>query len=113
MGGGLADDMDVVAVCGNSGVAGPAVGFHHGVGIDGGFDEVAEVSGAVGGDFGQPQAAGRVSVPELDGADDQHLAVVAAPSRGGGGIALGAKGRLASSISTRPDNGLRSGSTIT
>ena len=48
-------------------------------------------AGAVGGDFGQPQAAGRVSVPELDGADDQHLAVVAAPARGAGGIALGAK----------------------
>ena len=90
MGGGLADDMDVVALYGDAGVAGPAVGFHCGVEGGGGFDEVAEVSGVVGGDFGQPQAAGCGSIPELDGADDQHFAVVAAPPRGA--IALGAKG---------------------
>ena len=112
MSGGLADDMDVVAICENYGVAGPAVGFRCGVEVGCGFDEAAEVSGAVGGDFGQPQAAGRVLVPELNGADDQHFAVVAAPPRGAGGSLLVRKGRLASSISTRPDSGLRSGSTI-
>ena len=105
--------MDVVAICGNAGVAKPAVCFRCGVGVGGGFDEVAEVGGAVGGDFGQPQAARYGSIPELDGADDQHLAVVAAPPRGTGGSLLVRKGRLASSISTRPDSGLRSGSTIT
>ena len=62
MSGGLADDMDVVAICGNSGVARPAVGFRCGVEVGGGFDEVAEVSGAVGGDFGQPQATRDVSI---------------------------------------------------
>ena len=55
--GGLPDDMDIVAIGGDRSVAGPAVGFRDGVGIGGGFDEVSEVGGAVGGDFGQPQAA--------------------------------------------------------
>ena len=75
--GGLPDDMDIVAIGGDRSVAGPAVGFRDGVGIGGGFDEVSEVGGAVGGD--RPAAGGRdVSVPEFDGADDEHLAVVAA-----------------------------------
>ena len=82
--GGLPDDMDIVAIVGNRSVAGPAVGLGDGVGIGVGFDEVSEVGGGVGGDFGQPQAAWDVSVPEFDGADDEHLAVVAAslPSAG-------------------------------
>ena len=63
--GGLPDDMDIVAIGGDRSVAGPAVGFRDGVGIGGGFDEVSEVGGAVGGDFGQPQAAWDVSVPEF------------------------------------------------
>ena len=49
---------------------------------------MSEVGGAVGGDFGQPQAAWDVSVPEFDGADDEHLAVVAA-SLPSGGIVFG------------------------
>ncbi len=40
--GGLPDDMDIVAIGGDRSVAGPA----------GGFDEVSEVGGAVGGDVG-------------------------------------------------------------
>ena len=47
--GGLPDDMDIVAIGGDRSVAGPAVGFRDGVGIGGGFDEVSEVGGAVGG----------------------------------------------------------------
>ena len=87
--GGLPDDMDIVAIGGERSVAGPAVGFRDGVGIGGGFDEVSEVGGAVGGDLGQPQAAWDVSVPEFDGADDEHLAVVAAPLPAAGGIVPG------------------------
>ena len=62
--------------------------------------------------FRPASSAWDVSVPEFDGADDEHLAVVAASLPSGGSIALVRNGRLASSISTRPDNGLRSGSTM-
>ena len=93
MSGGLADDMHFVAVWGNADVAGPAVGLGNGVGIGGGFDEASEVGGTVGGEFGQPQTAWRVSVPEFDGADDQHLAVVAAALPTGRGIVPGPEGK--------------------
>ena len=82
--GGLPDDMDIVAIGGDRSVAGPAVGFRDGVGIGGGFDEVSEVGGAVGGDFGQPQAAWDVSVPEFDGT----MSIAAWPSLPSGGRIL-------------------------
>ena len=44
-------------------------------------DEAVEAFGAVGRDLGQAQAARRVAVADLDGADDEQLAVVAAPRR--------------------------------
>ena len=93
MSGGLAEDMDGVAIRRNADVAGPAVGLGNGVGIGGGFDEAAEVGSAVGGDLGQAQAARDDSIPQFDGADDQHLAVVAAPLPAAGGIVPGPEGK--------------------
>ena len=102
--------MDIVAIGGDRSVAGPAVGFRDGVGIGGGFDEVSEVGGAVGGDFGQPQAAWDFPSAEFDGADDEHLAVVAA-SLPSGGIVSGPEWK-AGLVDFHQANGLRSGSTM-
>ena len=110
--GGLPDDMDIVAIGGDRSVAGPAVGFRDGVGIGGGFDEVSEVGGAVGGDFGQPQAAWMFSSPSSMAPTMSILPSWLRPCPPVGGSSLVRNGRLASSISTRPDNGLRSGSTM-
>ena len=110
--GGLPDDMDIVAIGGDRSVAGPAVGFRDGVGIGGGFDEVSEVGGAVGGDFGQPQAAWDVPSPSSMAPTMSILPSWLRPCPPVGGSSLVRNGRLASSISTRPDNGLRSGSTM-
>ena len=113
MSGGLADDMHFVAVWGNADVAGPAVGLGNGVGIGGGFDEASEVGGTVGGEFGQPQTAWRVSVPEFDGAERS------ASCRRGCGPAhrqgdRSWSGREGWPRRSRPDldSGLRTGSTM-
>ena len=60
-----------------------------------------EAFGAVGRDLGQAQAARRVAVADLDGADDEQLAVVAAPGAAGHGIILGADASAVSSTSMK------------
>ena len=84
--------------------SGPAVGFRDGVGIGRSVRGRRRRRRRF-----RPAAGGlNVSVPEFDGADDEHLAIVAASLPSG---AMVRNGRLAS-ISTRPDNELRSGSTM-
>ena len=96
--------MDIVA----SGtlVAGPAVGFRDGVPAV--STRCPRSAAPVGGDFGEPQAAWDVSVPEFDGADDEHLAAWLRPCPPVGGSSLVRNGRLASSFPPSPTTWLRS-----
>ena len=91
VGGHGTDDVGIVGLDGGRGVAGPAVGLGGAGGGDVVADEAVEAFGAVGRDLGQAQAARRVAVADLDGADDEQLAVVAAPGAAGHGIILGAE----------------------
>ena len=81
----------LVAVDGNGGIAGPAVGLGGAGDGDVVADEAVETVGAVRRDLGQAQAAGRVAIADLDGADDEQLAVMATPATAGHGIMLGAE----------------------
>ena len=95
VGGHGTDDVGIVGLDGGldggRGVAGPAVGLGGAGGGDVVADEAVEAFGAVGRDLGPAQAARRVAVADLDGADDAQLAVVAAPGAAGHGIILGAE----------------------
>ena len=113
MGGYGADDVGLVSGDRDAGIAGPAIGLGGAVGGHVTADEAVELAGAVGCDPGQAQAAGGVAVADLDRADDE-----AACRRGCGRVRRpgdrpwSRNGSEVSSISTKPDKGLRSGSTM-
>src|SRR5690348_18243914 len=95
VGGHLTNDVGVVFDAGSAGVGGPSVGLG-----DGAWCEVADNKGmqAVGrvvGHLLQADAAwAGPTVLHLDGADDQHLALVTAAPTAGHGIVLTAAGNL-------------------
>ena len=83
VGGHLADDMRIVGEAGSAGISGPTIGFGGGAGDEVGREKGTEAGGRVIGDLVQPDAAGtKTSVLDLECADDQHFALMAAPAAG-------------------------------
>ena len=91
MGGHLADDMGIVADARSAGIGGPSVGF--------GGSARGKVTGNKGmqavcrvvGDLAETDAAGAgTAVRDLDGADEEDFALMAATAAAGHGIVLAA-----------------------
>jgi hypothetical protein len=81
VGGHLADDVGIVGDPGGAGIPGPAVGFGGGAGGEIGGKKGVEAGGRVIGDLAEADTAGaRPAVLDLDGADDEHFAPMAAPA---------------------------------
>jgi len=81
MGGHLADDVGIVGNAGGAGISGPTIRLGGGTGGDVGGEESVEAGGRVISDLADADAAGAKSaVLDLDGADDQHFALMAAPA---------------------------------
>jgi len=90
VGGHLAHDMGIVGETGSAGISGPTIGFGSGAGDEVGREKGMEAGGRVIGDLVQPDAAGaETSVFDLDSADDQHFALMAAPATAADRIVLG------------------------
>jgi hypothetical protein len=89
----LADDMGIMAEAGGAGISGPTIGFGGGAGGEIGGEEGVEAGGRVIGDPAEADAAGAAAaVLDLDGADDQHFALMAASAAAGDRIIFAAAG---------------------
>src|SRR5918997_926415 len=86
-----ADDMRIVRDAGSTGVPCPAVGLGSGAGGEIGLEEGMQTTGRVIGHLLQADATGAgPAVRDLDGADQEYLAFMAAPAAAGQGIVLAA-----------------------
>ena len=87
--------MGVVADAGSAGIGGPPIGLGGSAGREIVGDERMQAVGRVVGHLGEADAAGSSpAVLNLDGADDQHLALMAASAAAGERIILAAAGDL-------------------
>lgn len=85
MGGHAADDMRVVRDAGGTRIPRPAVGLGGGAGGEIGFKEGMQTTGRIVGHLLQADTTGAGSaVLDLDGADHEYLALMAAPAAGQG-----------------------------
>src|SRR5882757_6461412 len=93
MGGHLADDMGIVGDTGGAGISGPTIRLGGGAGSEVGGEEGVEAGGRVISDLAEADAAGtKAAVFDLDGADDQQFALMAAPATAGDRIVFAAAG---------------------
>src|SRR5689334_25186483 len=76
MSGHLTDDMRLVGKAGGAGISGPTIGLGGSAGGEVGSEEGMKAGGRVIGHLAQADAAG-AAVLDLDGADDQHFALMA------------------------------------
>ena len=108
----VANDVRVVGVEGNICISRPAVGLGGTGRSDVSRDELVEAVAAVVGDAVEAQPARVLPSPPSMLPTTSILPSWLRPAPLAGGSSLVRKGNEVSSISTRPDNGLRSGSTI-
>ena len=81
VGGHFADDMGIMSDAGGAGISGPTIGLGGGTGADVGGEEGVEAGSRVIGHLAQAKATGaKPAVFDLDGADDQDFALMAAPA---------------------------------
>src|SRR6266850_5696717 len=96
MGGHLADDVGSVGDdAGGAGIPWPAIGLGGGAGGEVGGKKGMEAGGRVIGDLAEADAAGtKATVFDLDGADNQHFALMAAPAAARDRIVFAAAGNF-------------------
>src|SRR3954454_21839872 len=86
MGGHAADDMRIMRDAGSTGIACPAVGLGGGAGGEIGLEEGMQAIGRIVGQLLQADTTGACpAVRDLDGADHEYLALMAAPATAGQG----------------------------
>src|SRR3954454_9451620 len=91
MGGHAADDMRIERDAGSTGIPGPAVGFGGGAGGEIGLEEGMQTIGRIVGHLLEADATGAgPAILDLDGADHEYLALMAAPAAAGQRIVLAA-----------------------
>ncbi len=91
MGGHFADDMGIVVDARGAGISRPSVGLGGGARGEIGFEECVQAPGRVVGHLAEPDAAGAgPAVLDLDGADDENFALMAASAAAGERIVLAA-----------------------
>ena len=88
MGGHAADDMRIVRDAGSTGIPGPAVGLGDGARGEIGLEKGMQTIGRIVGHLLEADATGAVS--DLDGADHENFALMAAPAAAGQRIVLAA-----------------------
>src|SRR3954470_6924044 len=89
MGGHAADDMRILGDAGSTGMPGPAVGLGGGAGGEIGFEKGMQTIGRIVGHLLEADATGAgPAILDLDGADHEYLALMAAPTAAGQGIVL-------------------------
>lgn len=91
--GDLADDMGIMDDVGGSGISGPTIGLGSGPGCEIGGQKGMKAGGRVIADLAEADAAGTAAaVLDLNGADDQQFALMAAPAASGDRIVFAAAG---------------------
>src|SRR3954464_3278742 len=89
MSGHTANDMRIVRDAGSTGISCPAVGLGGSAGGEIGREEGMQTTGRIVGHLLQADATGG-AVRDLDGADQEYLALMAAPTAAGQGVVLAA-----------------------
>src|SRR5207253_7249557 len=81
----------IVGDAGGAGICRPPIGLGGGAGSDVGGEEGVEAGGRVIGDLAEANAPGaKAAVFDLDGANDQHFTLMAAPATAGDRIVFAA-----------------------
>src|ERR1700756_4327673 len=109
----LADDMGIMGEASGSGISGPTIGLGSGTGREIGGEKGMKAGGRIIGDLAEADAAGTAAaVLDLNGAEDQHFALMTASAPLVTGPFLLRQTISVSSTSTRPASELRSGASI-
>ena len=91
VGGHLADDMGLVSDAGGTRISRPAIGLGGGAGGEVGGEEGMQAGGGIIGNLAEANTAGaEAAVRNLDSADEQDFALMAAPAAAGDRIVLAA-----------------------
>ena len=113
MGGHTTDEVRIVHNAGSTGVPRPAVGLGGSTWGEIGLEEGMQAIGRIVGHLLQADAAGAgPAICNLDGADHEYLALMAAPAAAGQGIVLAAAHDLGFVDLDEPGQGLRSLATM-
>src|SRR3954447_316642 len=113
MSGHAADDMRIVGDAGSTGIPGPAVGLGGGAGGEIGFEKGMQTIGRIVGHLLEADATGAgPAILDLDGADHEDFALMAAPAAAGQGIVLAAADDLGFVDLDEAGKGLRSPATM-